>query len=235
VNAIKVLVLGTLALTATQACKRNDPEPVPGPKAGVAAAFRPSRIAWFQGSLEEAFAPVADPKTDRRTDLRVCVGTGLPPTPPSVSVVGQHFLATVGGNAMGFALPSGAKGGARDEVQSGSVFDEAAGVGPDMAAGMQSGLDLVVPADVRTGPEIGVATGMRSRPSLDKRAVAAAGAGVAATVHIDAATALGPTGVQTRLRTDVQRAMPSVPAADASAANARPDVQATEARRPAIR
>jgi hypothetical protein len=54
-----VLTLGVVALTAVQGCKRKE-EPIPGPKAGLAAmayvhAHTPG-IAYFQGSLDEAFA-----------------------------------------------------------------------------------------------------------------------------------------------------------------------------------
>lgn len=58
---IGVLFWGLLALTVVQGCRHKAPEPIPGPKAGtpMAAHFRPAGIAWFQGSLEEAFAPAA--------------------------------------------------------------------------------------------------------------------------------------------------------------------------------
>jgi hypothetical protein len=60
-RTIGVVFLELLALTAVQGCRHKAPEPIPGPKAGmsVAAHFRPAAIAWFQGSLEEAFAPMA--------------------------------------------------------------------------------------------------------------------------------------------------------------------------------
>ena len=53
-----VLALGLVALTAAGGCKRNEPEPIPGPKAAPAVVGHPgsSGIAWFQGSLDEAFA-----------------------------------------------------------------------------------------------------------------------------------------------------------------------------------
>jgi len=72
-----VLVLGIAALAAAQGCKRKDPEPIPGPKAGLGTPLvhipsiygplvraplghgplvHPPGIAWFQGSLDEAFA-----------------------------------------------------------------------------------------------------------------------------------------------------------------------------------
>ena len=54
-----VLIVGLAALTAIPGCKRKNPEPIPGPKAVAAAAVGHARakgIAWFQGSLDEAFA-----------------------------------------------------------------------------------------------------------------------------------------------------------------------------------
>ena len=56
-----VLAVGLVALAATEGCKRKEPEPIPGPKAGsmaVGHAFAPG-IAWFQGGLDEAFARTA--------------------------------------------------------------------------------------------------------------------------------------------------------------------------------
>ena len=57
-RTIWVLALGLVALTAAGGCKRNAPEPIPGPKAATAVVGHPgsSGIAWFQGSLDEAFA-----------------------------------------------------------------------------------------------------------------------------------------------------------------------------------
>lgn len=68
-----VLPLGLAALVAVQGCKRKEPEPIPGPKAGLAMAVvyaartasteaRAPGIAWFQGSLDEAFARAAMPR-----------------------------------------------------------------------------------------------------------------------------------------------------------------------------
>jgi hypothetical protein len=53
-----VLALGLVALTAAEGCKQKMPEPIPGPKAasGVVGHARAAGIAWFQGSLDEAFA-----------------------------------------------------------------------------------------------------------------------------------------------------------------------------------
>jgi hypothetical protein len=53
-----VLTLGLVALTTVEGCKRQEPEPIPGPKAASAAVDHPrtAGIAWFQGSLDEAFA-----------------------------------------------------------------------------------------------------------------------------------------------------------------------------------
>jgi hypothetical protein len=50
--------LGLVAVLTTAGCKQKSPEPIPGPKApgmGVAVP-RAAGIAWFQGSLDEAFA-----------------------------------------------------------------------------------------------------------------------------------------------------------------------------------
>ena len=57
-RTIWVLALGLVALTTAGGCKRNAPEPIPGPKAATAVVGHPgsSGIAWFQGSLDEAFA-----------------------------------------------------------------------------------------------------------------------------------------------------------------------------------
>jgi hypothetical protein len=53
-----VLTLGLLAMTAAEGCKQKMPEPIPGPKAAPTAMGHPpaAEIAWFQGSLDEAFA-----------------------------------------------------------------------------------------------------------------------------------------------------------------------------------
>ena len=53
-----MLTLGLAALAAAEGCKRNAPEPIPGPKAVPAVVGHASAagIAWFQGSLDEAFA-----------------------------------------------------------------------------------------------------------------------------------------------------------------------------------
>ncbi len=60
-RAYWVACLGMVALLTTEGCKQKEPEPIPGPKApGAAAAVGPAvraaGIAWFQGSLDEAFA-----------------------------------------------------------------------------------------------------------------------------------------------------------------------------------
>jgi len=59
---IGLLALGLTVLIATGSCKRKNPEPIPGPKAGAAigAHFRVAGIAYFQGGLEEAFARARD-------------------------------------------------------------------------------------------------------------------------------------------------------------------------------
>jgi hypothetical protein len=57
-RAYWVACLGMVALLTTEGCKQKDPEPIPGPKApgAAASAARAAGIAWFQGSLDEAFA-----------------------------------------------------------------------------------------------------------------------------------------------------------------------------------
>ena len=56
---IGLLALGLAVFLVTGSCKRKEPEPIPGPKAGIAvdAHFRVAGIAYFQGGLDEAFAP----------------------------------------------------------------------------------------------------------------------------------------------------------------------------------
>jgi hypothetical protein len=57
-KALWVASLGLVALLTTAGCKQKNPEPIPGPKApgtGMAST-RAAGIAWFQGSLDEAFA-----------------------------------------------------------------------------------------------------------------------------------------------------------------------------------
>src|SRR5690242_549793 len=49
-----VLTLALVSLAAIQGCKQK-PESIPGPKA-MAPYVGPPGIAWFQGSLDEAFA-----------------------------------------------------------------------------------------------------------------------------------------------------------------------------------
>jgi hypothetical protein len=57
-SKIWVLTLALAALTAAEGCKRNVPEPIPGPKAvpAVVGHANAAGIAWFQGNLDEAFA-----------------------------------------------------------------------------------------------------------------------------------------------------------------------------------
>jgi hypothetical protein len=54
-----VFTLGLVALATTQGCKRQVPEPIPGPKAVSVAIGHPAGIAWFQGGLDEAFTRTA--------------------------------------------------------------------------------------------------------------------------------------------------------------------------------
>jgi hypothetical protein len=102
-RTIGVLFLGLLALAAAQGCKHKRPEPIPGPKAGtpVARQFRPAGIAWFQGSLEEAFAPTtyeqvemsayrrAEEPADVRTEARPEARQPTARIQPAASTVGQ--------------------------------------------------------------------------------------------------------------------------------------------------
>jgi hypothetical protein len=72
----EVLGLALVVMTAVIGCRQKQPEPIPAPKAGLALAaarhFRPAAIAWFQGNLEEAFAPVhgANLRADARLGVR---------------------------------------------------------------------------------------------------------------------------------------------------------------------
>jgi len=68
-----VLTLGLVALTAAVGCKQKQPEPIPGPKAGMAVHVSAAGIAWFQGSLDEAFA---------RPGVHVTCGAERPPMAP---------------------------------------------------------------------------------------------------------------------------------------------------------
>jgi hypothetical protein len=60
-RAYWVACLGLVALLTTEGCKQKNPEPIPAPKAPGAGAemgraVSAAGIAWFQGSLDEAFA-----------------------------------------------------------------------------------------------------------------------------------------------------------------------------------
>jgi len=69
---LRVLTLGLVILTALQGCKRNEPKPLPGPKAAgmVAMAYvHTPGIAWFQGSLDEGFARAGLPMNCREHGL----------------------------------------------------------------------------------------------------------------------------------------------------------------------
>ena len=74
-KAFWVASLGIVALLTTAGCKQKSPEPIPGPKApsiGVAPA-QAAGIAWFQGSLDEAFA---------RPQIHVTCSSERPPMAP---------------------------------------------------------------------------------------------------------------------------------------------------------
>ena len=57
-RAYWVASLGLVALLANEGCKQQNPQPIPGPKAPGVEIMHPQAagIAWFQGSLDEAFA-----------------------------------------------------------------------------------------------------------------------------------------------------------------------------------
>jgi hypothetical protein len=57
-RAFWVVNLGLVALLSTEGCKQKSPEPIPGPKSVSMGMEAPQAagIAWFQGSLDEAFA-----------------------------------------------------------------------------------------------------------------------------------------------------------------------------------
>jgi hypothetical protein len=63
-KTVWVLTLGLVSLAAVQGCKQKEPEPIPGPKAGMGMAplTHTPGIAWFQGSFDEAFAQVEIPQ-----------------------------------------------------------------------------------------------------------------------------------------------------------------------------
>lgn len=69
---------------ATEGCKHNKREPVPGPQVGT-AAFRwaehagPGGIAWFQGSVEEAFARADLSRSARQNTLHCARARKRPP------------------------------------------------------------------------------------------------------------------------------------------------------------
>jgi hypothetical protein len=94
-RSVWVLALGLVALATTEGCKRKEPEPIPGPKAGSAliSYTHTPGIAWFQGSFDEAFAGRALPKhcrgehtaaAPRTTDLARNRKRLNPPTPVGV-------------------------------------------------------------------------------------------------------------------------------------------------------
>jgi hypothetical protein len=64
-KAFWVASLGMVALLTTAGCKQKTPEPIPGPKAASIGVgpVRAAGIAWFQGSLDEAFARPRVPAT----------------------------------------------------------------------------------------------------------------------------------------------------------------------------
>jgi hypothetical protein len=88
-----VLTLALAALTAADGCKRNVPEPIPGPKAvpAVVGHANAAGIVWFQGSLDEAFArPIAHATCDAGRAPMAPLGadlsrprTRLNPPPPA--------------------------------------------------------------------------------------------------------------------------------------------------------
>lgn len=81
-RALWVVILGVAAMTAVPGCKRREPEPIPGPKSGPAMAghARTPGIAWFQGSIDEAFARTRMRKNGSGGDMS-CAETTRPPPP----------------------------------------------------------------------------------------------------------------------------------------------------------
>jgi hypothetical protein len=87
--------LGLVALLATEGCKQKEPEPIPGPKAPGAMVLRPdgaeivhpqaAGIAWFQGSLDEAFA--------RPGSHATCAAVRAPMTPLTPDLPRAHTHA----------------------------------------------------------------------------------------------------------------------------------------------
>jgi hypothetical protein len=80
-----VLTLGLVISTAIPGCMRRPPEPIPGPKATSAMAghhVHAAGIAFFQGTLDEAFArtPVAGTCDAVRTPMAP-LAPELPPRP----------------------------------------------------------------------------------------------------------------------------------------------------------
>jgi hypothetical protein len=82
-----VLTLGLVISTAIPGCKRRPPEPIPGPKAVAPAMaghthMHAAGIAWFQGSVDEAFAraPVEGTCYLRRAPMAP-LAPDLPPPP----------------------------------------------------------------------------------------------------------------------------------------------------------
>lgn len=82
-----VVILVVVATAAVPGCKRKLPEPIPDPKAASTVAVHAHAhapgIAWFQGSIDEAFARPSLRKGATRPD-QTCPGMRRP-TPPRVT------------------------------------------------------------------------------------------------------------------------------------------------------
>jgi hypothetical protein len=76
-----VSALTLAALTAVAGCKQKEPEPIPGPKAGVSRERVPG-IAWFQGSLDEGFSRTGHHLSAPRRELRCAAPPPRPARAP---------------------------------------------------------------------------------------------------------------------------------------------------------
>ncbi len=81
-RALWVVTLVLAVLTVAPGCKHKEPEPIPGPKAGMSSVgtVRVPGIAWFQGSLDEGFARTGHRKPAPPRELR-CAAPPPRPAP----------------------------------------------------------------------------------------------------------------------------------------------------------
>jgi hypothetical protein len=95
-RTLGAVTLALVALAAVQGCKQKEPEPIPAPKAvihGLIGHTHSAGIAWFQGSLDEAFAAPDSHAT--------CAAERAPMTPlaPDLSHLTRKRLNTSSPNA----------------------------------------------------------------------------------------------------------------------------------------